>query len=154
MGKAVKFQFSLSICILKINVQAQNKTIQKEIPVYTIHRDKVNYLVTGDRSARSGDPSGAVISGNMTINNTRGWVENWVSAEDSLYWKRNSEESGKYTLSLLYRCENEPGAEITVKVGAESYPVQIKKFNGTYDMCDDKSIEIIVLGSLISRHQL
>jgi len=134
MGKAFKFMFILSICIFKINVQAQNKTTQKEIPVYTIHRDKVNYLVTGERSAKSGNPSGAVISGNMTINNTGEWVENWVSAEDSLYWKINCAESGEYRLSLLYRCEKEAGAEITVKVGAESYPVQIKKFNGMYDM--------------------
>ena len=128
MGKAFKLLFILSICIFKINVQAQNKTTQKEIPVYTIHRDKVNYLVTGERSAKSGNPSGAVISGNMTINNTGEWVENWVSAEDSLYWKINCAESGEYRLSLLYRCEKEPGAEITVKVGAESYPIQIKKY--------------------------
>lgn len=132
---AVLFFVVCTVCILGITpVAAQNISVQKEIPVYTIHSDKVTYLVTGDRSARTGDPSGAVISGNMTINDTREWVDNWVSVEDSLYWKINCEESGKYTLSLLYRCEKEPGAEIAVKVAGESYPVRIKKFKGMYDM--------------------
>jgi len=134
-NNAVLFFIACTVYILGIvRVAAQNISIQKEIPVYTIYADKVTYLVTGDRSARSGDPSGAVISGNMIFNNTREWVENWVSVEDSLYWKINCEVSGKYKLSLLYRCEKEPGAEITVKVAGESYPVRIKKFKGMYDM--------------------
>ena len=115
--------------------QAQNTILEEhKIPVYEILSNRTTYLVTGDRSAVSGNPSGAVISGNMVINNTKEWVENWVSTKDSLYWKIKSVKPGKYALSLLYRCEKDPGAEISVAIDGESYPIQVKKFKGMYDM--------------------
>jgi hypothetical protein len=115
--------------------QAQNTILEEHtIPVYEVLSNRTTYLVTGDRSASSGNPSGAVISGDMVINNTKEWVENWVSPKDSLYWRIKCQKPGKYALSLIYRCTQDPGAEISVAIDGESYPIQVKKFKGMYDM--------------------
>jgi len=105
-----------------------------EIPIKMIANDRTTYLVVGNRSSISGDPCGAVISGQMRLNNTKEWVENWISADDSLYWIINCPDPGKYALSLIYRCEKEPGAELSIQIEDESFSIHIHKFNGMYAM--------------------
>ena len=72
----------------------------------------------------------ALFSGDLKYKEGHGWAHdwlvNWISNKDSIFWKIENKEDGKYEVFLKYTCpENQTGSEIGVSIGSERINQQI-----------------------------
>ncbi len=73
----------------------------------------------------------AILSGKVrfsSIHPNQSHTENWVENGDSVYWKLNMQQAGKYRVELSYGCtQNDTGSKFLFKSKADSFPFYIDK---------------------------
>ena len=104
----------------------------EEYPCYKLEKENTTYLIAGNISVVSGDPSGVILTGGLKISDTNEWVDVWPSLNDSVYWNIESQPNEKYQVSILYQCDS-PGAHVKIRVGNEVISIPTRKTRGMYD---------------------